>query len=138
MIQRIEKLIRDSNELFDALQAVGNEAHKNRGFNTPFEFFPGLTATYELYNTGPEHLHYSQYAHLNDEELGEQTDPEKEGLTGGDLFLALDELYRRITIADGATPVCRIEGKRSFTMSLHTAGPWEKNLREWFRTNRVS
>ena len=135
MEQRIEKMIRSTNELFDAIQTVGNEAHRQGGYNTPFEFSSGLTASYELYDKGPEHLHYSQYARLNDEELGKQIDPEREGLSGGDLFWTLEDAYRRITIADSGVPACRIEGKRGFRMSLHTQGPWEEKLREWFRVD---
>ena len=138
MTPHIERMIRSINELFDALQTVGIEAHRRVGYNEPFEFAPGLAATYELYDKGPEQLHYSQYAHLNDEELGSVVNPEKEGLTDDALFWAMEEVYKRITITEETTAVCRIEGKRGFQMSLHEKGPWEEKLREWFRANGES
>jgi hypothetical protein len=134
----IEKMIRSTNELFRAIQAAGNEAHKSAGYNEPFEFTPGLTAAYELYDKGPAQLHYSQYACLNDKELGSVINPEKDGLSEDALFWAMEEVYRRITITEGTKAVCRIEGKRELKMSLHEKGPWEERLMEWYRTDGLS
>lgn len=132
-VSQIEKMIISTNELFHAIQVVGNEAYKRVGYNKPFEFSPGLTANYELFDKGPEQLHYSQYAYLNEVELGSLVDPEKEVLSDDALFLEMEEVYRRITITEETKDVCRIEGKCGFRMSLHEKGMWEEKLKEWLR-----
>lgn len=45
MTEHIRKTIEETNTLFQALQTVGNEAHRQVGYNKPYEFSPGLTAT---------------------------------------------------------------------------------------------
>ena len=134
MTDHIQKMIEETNTLFDAVQTVGNEARRKVGFNKPYEFSPGLSATYELYDKGPEQLHYGQYSHLNDLECGNQVDPTKNNyLTREELYLEMEKLYRRITIKDGEHPVCRIEGRQGFRMSLHEDGDWEGKLKTWFK-----
>ena len=129
----IVKMLEDTNILFIAIQTVGNEAHRRVGYNNPYEFSPGLTATYELFDKGPEHLHHGQYSYLNDLECGDHVDPTKENSDIHDLYWEMEKVYRRITIKGGDKPVCRIEGLHGFKMSLHEDGDWEEKLKTWFK-----
>ena len=138
MEDHIQKILEDTDILFDAIQTVGNEARQKAGYNNPYEFSPGLTATYELYDKGPEQLHYGQYSYLNDLECGEYVDPTKENhLSREELFLEMDKVYKRITIMkEGENPICcRIEGLHGFRMSVYEAGDWEDKLRQWFEND---
>ena len=73
--EKMSEKIRETGELFDAVQTVGNRAVSGFGYNRPYTFSENLTASYEIYTSGPAIPYRSQYAYLNEEELGERVDP---------------------------------------------------------------
>lgn len=126
--------IKYTDELFSAVQTVGNRAVSTVGYNQSYTFASGLTVSYELYTDGPAVPYGSQYSHLNKEMLGEQINREP-GISDEQWCLEKEKLFCRIVIKDSDTPVFILQGKNEFRCALHVDGPWEEKLLAWFRAD---
>ena len=126
--------IRETGELFDAVQTVGNRAVSRLGYNRPYTFSENLTVSYGIYISGPAIPYRSQYAYLNEEELGERVDREP-GITDEAWCRKKGGYFHRIVIRKNEKPVFILQGKDGFRCSFYSEGAWEEELMKWFRTN---
>lgn len=129
-MNNINKMIKDTLDIFDAVQHVGNIVARKAGYNKDYNLPPDLIVTYELFDHGPECVYSGQYRHLADKEYGAHIDPTKEtGLTQDEIFRAMDKAYRKITVRKGGDIVCVIEGAAGFRMTEHVKCAWEDELK---------
>ncbi len=54
--EKMSEKIRETGELFDAVQTVGNRAVSRLGYNRPYTFSENLTVSYEITPPDPRFL----------------------------------------------------------------------------------